>query len=198
MDRGTSDPAVPRQRPGVPGRVPLAMVVVGPTGAVTHWSSGARRLFGRTPQEAVGAPAADLLPMGGALSDYGDGVGGEAEYIPPMVGFARSGRARSARDVPADVLWWAYPLSGPGPARLLVLATDATRLPRSARERVLPAFAPHTDSPCTERLAGRLPALLPGLGRAQSRRIVARVAELGYPVLEISGHARVSGALPPA
>ena len=34
---------------------------------MSHWSSGARRLFGPGKEDAVGRPAADLLPVSGAL-----------------------------------------------------------------------------------------------------------------------------------
>ncbi|WP_130796703.1 SpoIIE family protein phosphatase [Streptomyces otsuchiensis] len=38
-----------------------ARALVGPTGLVTHWNEGARRLLGRTAQETVGRPVAELL-----------------------------------------------------------------------------------------------------------------------------------------
>ncbi|MFF0450847.1 SpoIIE family protein phosphatase [Streptomyces sp. NPDC004609] len=67
MDSGVP-PRVPRQY-AVSGRIPLAVVVVDGAGLVSHWSTGARRLFGPTREEAVGRPAADLLPVAGALPD---------------------------------------------------------------------------------------------------------------------------------
>src|SRR5687767_12242081 len=80
MDSGTpravSEPA-PEE-----GRAPLAVVVVDHEGRISHWSTGARRLFGPSREEAVGRPAADLLPVSGALADdgaYGDGAYGEGE-----------------------------------------------------------------------------------------------------------------------
>ncbi|MBB4895394.1 serine phosphatase RsbU (regulator of sigma subunit) [Streptomyces olivoverticillatus] len=198
MDSGTSE--------SIPGRVPLAVVVVGSDGLVTHWSSGARKLFGPGREEAVGSPAADLMPVYGALGDaegctaadsaeYGpaDGLGAELDTIPLAPGYARAGRARSTGRPPGrlDVIWWAYPLAGPGPERLLMLAADAGALPVEESRRIAPAFAPHTDFPDATLLAGRLPDILPNMGPAACGRIAAQVLELGYPVLEISRHERI-------
>lgn len=225
MEQGTSRgdgalggaPRVPAQRTEVSGRVPIAVVVVGTGGLVTHWSSGARELFGHTREQAIGTPAADLMPVSGALRGTdlphdADGPGeadgaGEADRIRTRatdreedgaVGGARypiAGRARMTRPAdaaPIDVLWWAYPLVGPGPGRLLVLAADATGLTGGAPGgRFAPGFAPHTEFPGAELLAGRLPDILPGMGPVDGGRIVAQVLELGYPVLEICHHERV-------
>ncbi|MEU1373578.1 PAS domain-containing protein [Streptomyces triculaminicus] len=187
MDRGTSDPAAPGQRGApLPGRVSLAVVVVDARGVVTHWSGGAGELFGRRGEEAVGRAAADLMPVGGAVGGL---TGRAAHDAPPAPGFARSGRARADRGGTGgrvEVLWWAYPLSGPGPERMLVLATDAARLPDGARERAVPAFAPHRGLPGARELAGRLPDVLPGMAEATSGRIVDQVLERGCPVLRLS------------
>ncbi|GAA3038134.1 hypothetical protein GCM10020000_15330 [Streptomyces olivoverticillatus] len=89
------------------------------------------------------------------------------------------------------MIWWAYPLAGPGPERLLMLAADAGALPVEESRRIAPAFAPHTDFPDATLLAGRLPDILPNMGPAACGRIAAQVLELGYPVLEISRHERI-------
>ncbi|MEU0331756.1 SpoIIE family protein phosphatase [Streptomyces sp. NPDC006193] len=216
MDRGSERDTVPEQDAGgtAAGRIPLAVVVVDRAGLVTHWSSGARRLFGVSREEAVGHPAADLLPVSGALPDdpetaampdaydayHGPGpdlessLGGHSSY-------ASAGRARLSAHPPEggrlDVLWWAYPLVGPGASRLLVLAADATRL-REERgyddetaERISPGFARHTELPGSEDLERRLPEILPNMGPGLSARIVSQVLELGYPVLEFSQCERV-------
>jgi hypothetical protein len=229
MEQGTSRgdgglggaPRVPAQRTELSGRIPLAVVVVDANGRVTHWSSGARKLFGRTREQAIGAPAVDLMPVSGALRhahlpDEADELDelhdlgelddlGEADRIrtrAPGPGpddalsgprsYPTAGRARmtSAADTaPVDVLWWAYPLAGPGPERLLVLAADAAGLTGGAPdERFSPGFALHTEFPGAGLPAGRLPDILPNMGPATGGRIVAQVLELGYPVLEISHH----------
>ena len=206
-----------RHPPGPSGRIPLAVVVVDDAGAVSHWSTGACRLFGRAREEAVGRPAADLLPVAGALDavagpgsasyplDGGDGDGGGHGAGPDLDaslaggGYPMAGRARlhepSAQGTPLDVLWWAYPLAGPGSGRLLVLAADAARLRSeggdAATERITPGFALHTDFDGAEGLAKRLPEILPSMNPLESARIAAQVLELGYPVLEFSRHDRV-------
>ncbi|MFI1937293.1 SpoIIE family protein phosphatase [Streptomyces purpureus] len=216
MDRG-----VPPQRQPLPaaGRIPLAVVVVDGQGLVSHWSTGARRLFGPDRHDAVGRPAIDLLPVTGALPDpepyetdepyamdgsrrpydtLGPGLdaslGGRAPY--PTAGRARLTDGHGDDDR-LDVLWWAYPLVGPGRERLLVLAADAGQFRRTDLtggrpvERIAPGFALHTDFPGSDELARRLPEILPSMGVRESTRIVAQVLELGYPVLEFSRHDRV-------
>ncbi|MFG2124497.1 SpoIIE family protein phosphatase [Streptomyces sp. NPDC048710] len=219
MDRGSERDVPPGRGAGdaAAGRVPLGVVVVDRDGLVSHWSSGARRLFGVDREDAIGRPAVDLLPVSGALSDdlpddalpdtYGlhqahDGLGPDLESsLDGRTGYATAGRARLCPDegdrTRIDVLWWAYPLIGPGPSRLLVLAADATRL-RDERgyddetaERISPGFARHTELPASEDLERRLPEILPNMGPELSGRIVSQVLELGYPVLEFSQYDRV-------
>ncbi|MFF0199706.1 SpoIIE family protein phosphatase [Streptomyces sp. NPDC005017] len=223
MDRGTdraASPSRPAGSGGRAGRVPLAVVVVDREGLVSHWSSGARRLFGVPKESAIGRPATDLLPVSGALPEerepglhgaHGgyDGLGPDLESsLGGGLSYPAAGRARL--DVPdgdrADVLWWAYPLVGPGPERLLVLAADAAGPYRDGEreggrgvehedgrgvERIAPAFALHTDFPGAEDLARRLPEILPSMSVGESARIVAQVLELGYPVMEFSQNDRV-------
>ncbi|WP_406195117.1 SpoIIE family protein phosphatase [Streptomyces sp. NBC_01017] len=215
MDRGTErDGAVTEH--AASGRIPLAVVVVDREGLVSHWSSGARRLFGPAKEQAIGRAAVDLLPVSGALPEdddvslYGaysayDGLGHDLETsLDGRLYYPAAGRARLT--VPersetgsdrVDVLWWAYPLVGPGPERLLVLGADVGRLQQEAQEedtgyeRVAPAFALHTDFPGAEELAGRLPEILPSMSVEESARIVGQILELGYPVLEFSQNDRV-------
>ncbi|MFI2203218.1 SpoIIE family protein phosphatase [Streptomyces sp. NPDC020192] len=217
-DRGSTRDTPPGHGAGdaAAGRIPLAVVVVDRTGLVSHWSSGARRLFGAGREDAVGRPAADLLPVSGALPEEAhdaampdaytryDGPGPDLEAsLDGHTGYATAGRARlAAHGDPEggerlDVLWWAYPLVGPGPSRLLVLAADAGRL-RDERgyddetaERISPGFARHTELPASDELERRLPEILPNMGPGLSSRIVAQVLELGYPVLEFSQSERV-------
>ncbi|WP_328421407.1 SpoIIE family protein phosphatase [Streptomyces sp. NBC_00443] len=215
MDRGTErDGAVTEH--AASGRIPLAVVVVDREGLVSHWSSGARRLFGAAKEDAIGRAAVDLLPVSGALPEdddvslYGaysayDGLGHDLETsLDGRLYYPAAGRARLT--VPersetgsdrVDVLWWAYPLVGPGPERLLVLGADVGRLQQEAHEedtgyeRVAPGFALHTDFPGAEELARRLPEILPSMSVEESARIVGQILELGYPVLEFSQNDRV-------
>ncbi|MER0245207.1 SpoIIE family protein phosphatase [Streptomyces sp. HSW2009] len=221
------------------GRIPLAVVVVDGAGLVTHWSVGARKLFGHPREAAVGALASDLMPVSGAfrhqherprestgpgrtgtprdgsdLIDHPDPDGGPAAgphpgqpaalgHLGPQLAaslggescYTTAGRAHLADGEPGSgaVLWWAYPLVGPGPERLLLLAADATQVTdeQGWYERVAPGFALHTEFAEATELARRLPEILPSMSPQESARIVAQVLELGYPVLEISQHERV-------
>ncbi|MEW1719943.1 SpoIIE family protein phosphatase [Streptomyces sp. NPDC093109] len=224
MDSGTpSGPQEPRERFAAAGRIPLAVVVVDGDGLVSHWSSGARRLFGHAREDAVGRHAGDLMPVAGALADEERGVahgvydaddelgpGLHARGSYPTAGVAKLSDPGAAR---LEVLWWAYPLVGPGPGRHLVLAADAGQFRTEHRDddggrteagdrtedgsaarrvlRITPGFALHTEFPDADVLAGRLPDILPNMGPAESTRIIAQVLELGYPVLEFSHHDRV-------
>ncbi|OAR22963.1 PAS sensor protein [Streptomyces sp. ERV7] len=210
MDSGTP-PTLPRQS-AVAGRIPLAVIVVDGDGLVSHWSTGARRLFGPAREEAVGRPALDLLPVSGALrEDPSDDVLRELDAydafgpaldasLNGLTSYPTAGRATlSDPGRPrVDVLWWAYPLVGPGSEQLLVLAADARLLHaehpgpgRGGVERIAPGFALHTEFQGAEELAGRLPEILPSMSVGESSRIVSQVLELGYPVLEFSQHDRV-------
>lgn len=217
MDRGTERNASPDHHTGDDtaaewgglGRIPLAVVVVDQDGLVSHWSSGARRLFALPKEDALGRPAIDLLPVTGVLpeeeheeSPYGpyapyDGLGpGLGASLGGGLAYPAAGRARLTRSGAGrvDVLWWAYPLVGPGPERLMVLAADAEGLRTGEAgvvERIAPGFALHTDFPGAEDLAGRLPEILPSMSVQDSSRIVAQVLELGYPILEFSQNDRV-------
>ncbi|MFJ6833460.1 SpoIIE family protein phosphatase [Streptomyces sp. NPDC091209] len=216
MDRGTEVGAAPSHGAGngavehaAAGRVPLAVVVVDRDGLVSHWSSGARRLFGAPKEEALGRHAVDLLPVSGALPDDADAApfGAYATYdglgpglessLGGRLSYPAAGRARLTTTGPGrtDVLWWAYPLVGPGRERLLVLAADAAAMRHedddASFERIAPGFALHTDFPGSEELARRLPEILPSMSVGESARIVSQVLELGYPVMEFSQNDRV-------
>ncbi|MET9551835.1 SpoIIE family protein phosphatase [Streptomyces sp. NPDC006645] len=209
MDSGTPSLRSRRER-AVTGRIPLAVVVVDADGLVSHWSSGARRLFGHSKEDAVGQPAGDLMPVAGALTEDRTGrVNGPAETYedddgydelgPELHGrssYPTAGRAKlsDAGRPRLDVLWWAYPLVGPGPGRHLVLAADVDQLRMDAgidSGRIAPSFSLHTEFPDADSLAGQLPHILPNMSVADSGRIVGQVLELGYPVLEFSHHDRV-------
>ncbi|TLQ42795.1 PAS domain-containing protein [Streptomyces marianii] len=153
MDGGV--PPVLRRRSAAVGPAGLAVVLVDGAGRVSHWSAGARALFGHDEETAVGRPAADLLPVSGALTAAdaalsssspgasvslpsrswgrggrraGPGAPSGTPVFYPVAGRARLGAGGGRpREERIDVLWWAYPLPDPGPERLLVLAADAGR-----------------------------------------------------------------------
>ncbi|WP_328552578.1 SpoIIE family protein phosphatase [Streptomyces sp. NBC_00358] len=216
MDRGTEAGTTPSPGAGngavehtAAGRIPLAVVVVDRDGLVSHWSSGARRLFGAPKEEALGRHVVDLLPVSGALPEETDGTPfashatfdglgpGLESSLDGRLPYPAAGRARLTAAGPGrtDVLWWAYPLVGPGSERLLVLAADAVAMRHEdddvSFERIAPGFALHTDFPGAEELARRLPEILPSMSVGEGARIVSQVLELGYPVLEFSQNDRV-------
>ncbi|GHI99411.1 hypothetical protein TPA0906_12770 [Streptomyces olivaceus] len=78
------------------GRVPLAVVVVDRDGLVSHWSRGARRLFGLPREEAIGRPASDLLPVSGVVPD----VGAEDDDTDALHSYGRVRRRRRPRTRP--------------------------------------------------------------------------------------------------
>ncbi|MGP3967446.1 PAS domain-containing protein [Streptomyces sp. 6N223] len=105
-------------------------------------------------------------------------------------------QAWAAEPGPRDVLWWVYPLLGPGGARLLAIATDGARMaapggPAHQAQSFGPTFAPHTayDPPLDrpEPLAGRLLAMLPEMGEAAGGRVAEQVLGMGYPALDLGG-----------
>ncbi|MGW1976336.1 hypothetical protein [Streptomyces sp. NPDC001889] len=199
MDRG-----IPPRRPQrytVAGRIPLAVVVVDREGLVSHWSAGARGLFGPAHEDAVGRPADDLLPVSGALvadGEYTAYDSGPGPGVPPAgrTPFPTAGRARLPAPGRArvDVLWWGYPMAGPGAGRLLVLAADAARLGgrTGGTRRIAPGFARHAEVPGARELARGLPRVLPGMTARETGRAVARILDLGYPVVEAGRHGRVA------
>ncbi|RBM20838.1 PAS sensor protein [Streptomyces sp. PT12] len=208
------------------GRVPLAVIVVDGAGLVSHWSIGARRLFGLAADEAVGRPATEIMPVSGVIDRTAELVDAGAEPPDPKDPAAALGRLDPEARVdvlfgadtaeltqptsgrfwtrhperdrcPSDVLWWVYPLRGPGGARVLVLAADGSGVRPDADdddepgERVAAAFAAHTDFAEAAELAKRLPEILPRMSPGEGGRIAAQVLRLGYPVLEFSRSTRV-------
>ncbi|MEW2544632.1 PAS domain-containing protein [Streptomyces sp. NPDC047002] len=181
------------------GRIPLAVAVVDRDGLVSHWSTGARRLFGHSDGEARGRRADDLMPVAGALAAQEQGVAhgpsGGRGTAAPAAGLATACASDGAR---TDVLWWAYPLAGASDRVLaqraghLVLAADTRGLTRGGPARlahgarVMPGFARPGRFRGAHRLGARLPYILPAMARADAVRLAERVLELGYPVLEFS------------
>ncbi|MET2717787.1 SpoIIE family protein phosphatase [Streptomyces harbinensis] len=180
------DPALPGTRT-VSGRVPLAVAVADLTGRISHWSRGAGRLFGFRREEALGRAAAEIVPVTGVLDTPGYPTAGRFRT------HGEDGRPRGS----SDILWWAYPLTGPDPGGVLVLATDAAPLRAlegtagAPGDTIGAGFARHTDFAHAEELARGLPEIMPGMSPGESGIVAARVLALGYPVLELSRHARV-------
>lgn len=179
-----------RQRGDIPaaGRTALAVALADRRGLISHWSTGAHRLFGRGPEQVVHRPAADVLPVSGVLDVVGDADEAGAAYPPepsavPEAGadHATSGRfCDTTGGGSGQVAWWAYPLTGPGRARLLLLASDATGLDCETA----PDFAPPAALPDAEDLIRRLDGTLPRIRPEDSPAdLLAQLLTHGYPVL---------------
>lgn len=117
MDGGV--PAALRPRSVAVGPAGLAVVFVDGAGHVSYWSDGARALFGHDEATAVGRPAADLLPVTGALAAVGASVSssspGPSADRPsspssPSRSWGRGGR-RTAPGAPAGTPAF-YPAAG--------------------------------------------------------------------------------------
>ena len=154
------------------------------TGLVSHWSTGARRLFGRSKEEAVGPPAVDLLPVSGRsprdechsrpTTGY-DGLrprawtsslDGGPRY--PAAGRARLDRRRGADrragwtscggrtrwSAPARSGCWCWPPTPCADSRRTGTLATGTRV---AVERIAPGFALHTEFPGADELARGCP-----------------------------------------
>ncbi|MDB1089266.1 PAS domain-containing protein [Streptomyces sp. ACA25] len=183
---------------GTPLRIPLAAVPVDGRGLITHWSAGARLLFGRSREEMVDRPAADILPVSGVLDGVGAGeqAGAAYHHLPGTGGPAcpTAGRFRTSGPDGGrrDVLWWAYPMDGHGPVCLLVLAADRDELPPAFmgrdRQGVAAGFAPPACLPAAgrQRAAGLL-RIMPGMRPGEREQLASRVIECGRPVLECGG-----------
>lgn len=179
-----------------PERVPLGAAVVEERGLVSRLSAAAARLLGVERGQGTGRPAVDVLPVYGVLADHGLAGEDRAAAGPvlrrsagnrrPAAGRVRSGGA-AVDGVPLDVLWWAYPLTGAEPDRLLVLLADAAAVPAAAgtplRHRyLLPGFGPSMRLSEAAGLAAGIAAALhaePGY----ARRLAACVLRVGRPVL---------------
>lgn len=197
----------------VVGVTGLAAVVLDGQARVTHWSAVATELFGIAAGDAVGFRLPDLLRAPAALRGIFDPRPGG--FAPAWAGGAvltpvRGGRAR-------DVLCWAYPLDGPGTARLLVVCADGRRLradgpglaagdaliavPGEASRggdpvrravhmlRVEPVMLPPGTGDAGQ--ARRIAAILPSMGPRLSGRIAEQVLAAGYPAAEVSVTARL-------
>jgi serine phosphatase RsbU (regulator of sigma subunit) len=189
---------------GVAALVRLALVLVDRTGRIAQWSRAAEELFGHRAEAATDRPASGLLP---ALEDRMLGrcaVRRRCDALDTLAERTSGGRPWAGRltvhdreEHQRDVLWWAYPLSGPS-GGLLALAADARPLrttgPRLALgERLLPfSAAPAarggfhgltaTLTPAVGGLPEPLSRLLPAAQRAP---LLEAVAHGGLPALRL-------------
>ncbi|MFF2039646.1 SpoIIE family protein phosphatase [Kitasatospora sp. NPDC058170] len=148
-------PAPGDQPSGVVALVRLALVLVDGAGRIAQWSRAAEELFGHRAEVAHDRPATGLLPAVEPRSIPGPAAAARrrCDALDTLAGLTAATGGGWAGQMPVidreehlrDVLWWAYPLPGPG-GGLLALAADARPLrstgPRLALgERLLPFAA---------------------------------------------------------
>ncbi|WP_432071826.1 hypothetical protein [Streptomyces wuyuanensis] len=94
MDGGV--PPAPRRRSAAVGPAGLAVVLADGDGLVSHWSAGARALFGHAEDVAVGQSAMELLPVAGALTADAPPGSGSFPVLPPSASPPASPSAESS------------------------------------------------------------------------------------------------------
>ncbi|WP_052850597.1 ATP-binding SpoIIE family protein phosphatase [Streptomyces avicenniae] len=207
------DPPHPRRpRAGdTPGDgIPVAVVVLDGAAVIAHWNTGAAGLFDVPRAAAVGRRAVDVMPVASvrdsgpahtAVPDDGGPLDPahrrETIFGTDMTTFAAatagmfSTRGSGARPYRRDLLWWAYPLRGPGTARVLLLAVDSAAVRRTGRDAFAPALGAHDGPPDDPaRLHGSLAGLLLGMREEDAGHIARQVVAYGYPYLELRDEAR--------
>ncbi|MFF7455587.1 SpoIIE family protein phosphatase [Kitasatospora sp. NPDC008115] len=195
--------------------VPIATALIEADGRILHWSSDAEALLGYSPEEAIGARAAQLLASDERrpevlelFQEILDGRGWSGVF--PV-------RHRDGHHV--NLEFRTHPIAGPGGRPLvLAVASDVTTLRRiQADLAVLDGFftqAPVGMSVYDTRLAfvrlnealaringlsveqhlgHRLIELLPGINGAESEGVMRRVLETGEPVVDVRSHGRTPG-----
>ncbi|GAA1241991.1 hypothetical protein GCM10009665_35920 [Kitasatospora nipponensis] len=195
--------------------VPIATALIEQSGRILHWSSDAELLLGYPAEQAVGAPAAQLL----ASDEHRAEVLGLFEQI--LNGNPWSGvfpvLHREGHHV--NLEFRTHPVTGPdGRPLVLAVASDVTALRRiQADLAVLDGF--FTQSPVgmavydnelrfvrlndalarvngfsvAEHLGRRVTELLPGINGEEVERVMRHVLATGEPVIDARSHGRTPG-----
>ncbi|MFR9721981.1 SpoIIE family protein phosphatase [Streptomyces sp. MS19] len=196
------------------GGIPVAVVVLDGAAVIAHWNSGAAGLFEVPRAAAVGRRAVDVMPVAsaretGPAHPAGPDGGGPLDpahrretifgtdmttFADPAAGWF-STRGTGAKPYRRQILWWAYPLRGPGTARVLLLAADSAAVRRTGRAAFAPVLGPHGERADADRLHDGLTALLP-MPREEAGHVARQVVTHGYPFLELRKEARWEPVLP--
>jgi serine phosphatase RsbU (regulator of sigma subunit)/anti-sigma regulatory factor (Ser/Thr protein kinase) len=184
----------------------LAVVVADDHGRVTHWSRGAVELFGVDTPKAVGRPLRSLLRLPQEHREVFEPSRGR--IVHPWTGICLVPRVDDGEL--QEIVWWAYPLRGPGPTAMVAIAADARRLrdegpglalgdqllvppsnvPLTGAGglrvlRIEPAFLSVSEVDGRD-LRRRLTEMMPLMGPDNSEEIVGQILSSGYPAVNVS------------
>ncbi|PYC68433.1 histidine kinase [Streptomyces tateyamensis] len=218
---GSGDPGRRPATDGEPGRVdsplviPIATALIQGDGRILHWSPDAEALLGYTAEEAVGAPAAQIL----ATDEQRPEVLELFQEI--LAGRHWSGvfpvLHRAGHFV--NLEFRTHPLSGPGGVPLvLAVASDVTVLRRIQADlavldgffnqspvgmavyddqlrfvRLNEALAQVNGVTVAEHLGRRITEILPGINGTEIEAVMRYVLTTGEPVLDARSHGRTPG-----
>jgi len=195
--------------------IPIATALIAEDGRILHWSPDAEALLGYRPDEAVGAPAAQLLvtddQRAEVLALFSDILSGRAwSGVFPV-------RHREGHHV--NLEFRTHPISGPGGRPLvLAVASDVTALRRLQADlavldgfftqspvgmavydtqlrfvRLNEALARINGLPVDQQLRRRITEVLPGINGQEIESVMRRVLAEGTAVVDTRSHGRTPG-----
>ncbi|MET9401602.1 SpoIIE family protein phosphatase [Kitasatospora sp. NPDC002965] len=195
--------------------VPIATALIESDGRILHWSNDAEALLGYSPEEAIGARAAQLL----APDDQRPEVLELFQEILDGRGWSGVFPVRHRDGHHVNLEFRTHPIAGPGGSPLvLAVASDVTTLRRIQADlavldgfftqspvgmgvfdsrlafvRLNEALARVNGLPVDRHVGSRLTELLPGIDGEESEAVMRRVLETGEPVLDARSHGRTPG-----
>ncbi|WP_159394313.1 PAS domain-containing protein, partial [Streptomyces sp. NRRL S-495] len=205
----------PAEGPDALLMVPIATALIEADGRILHWSSDAEALLGYSPEEAIGARAAQLL----ASEEQRPDVLELFQKILDGRGWSGVFPVRHRDGHHVNLEFRTHPIAGPaGSPLVLAVASDVTTLRRIQADlavldgffsqspvgmavydaqlafvRINEALARVNGLPVARHLGHRLTELLPGINGAESEAVMRRVLETGEPVLDARSHGRTPG-----
>ncbi|BFV60844.1 hypothetical protein KCMC57_up59480 [Kitasatospora sp. CMC57] len=195
--------------------VPIATALIAADGRILHWSTDAQALLGYTPEEAIGARAAQLLVTEEQRPDV------QELFRSILEGRAWSGvfpvLHRSGHHV--NLEFRTHPVLGPeGLPLVLAVASDVTAVHRLRADlavlngfftqapvgmavydtelrfvRLNEALARTNGLSVEAQLGRRVTEVLPGINGAEIEAVMRRVLETGEAVIDTRSHGRTPG-----
>ncbi|MFJ9522450.1 SpoIIE family protein phosphatase [Kitasatospora sp. NPDC101801] len=195
--------------------VPIATALIAADGCILHWSADAQSLLGYSPDEAVGAKAAQLLVTEAQRPEV------QALFRGILEGRAWSGifpvLHRNGHHV--NLEFRTHPVLGPeGRPLVLAVASDVTAVHRLRADlavldgfftqspvgmavydpelrfvRLNEALARTNGLPVDAQLGRRVTEVLPGINGTEIEAVMRRVLETGEAVIDARSHGRTPG-----